>query len=76
MDITELLYRDGFSWNETKNMYRVIRNDCPGFNNLSYTTHLRQEYVVEPMDLEIPKVFFYVVRCAVVMHFTAWSAVY
>jgi len=41
MDITELLYRDGFSWNETKNMYRVIRNDCPGFNNLSYTTHLR-----------------------------------
>jgi len=28
------------------------------------------------MDQEILKVFFYVVRCAVVMHFSAWSAVY
>jgi len=25
-------------WN---GIYRVIRNDCPGFNNLSYTIHLR-----------------------------------
>ena len=25
------------------------------------------------MDQEILKVFFYVVRCAVVMHFSAWS---
>jgi len=33
--------------------YRVIRNDCRGFNNLSYTINLRQEYVVAPMDLEI-----------------------
>jgi len=24
-------------------MYRVIRNDCPSFNNLSYAIHLRQE---------------------------------
>jgi len=24
-------------------IYRVIRNDCRGFNNLSYTIHLRQE---------------------------------
>jgi len=23
------------------NIYRVIRNDCRGFNNLSYTIHLR-----------------------------------
>jgi hypothetical protein len=30
--------------------HRVIRNDCRGFNNLSYTIHLRQEYVVAPMD--------------------------
>jgi len=22
-------------------MYRVIQNDCQGFNNLSYTIHLR-----------------------------------
>ena len=28
------------------------------------------------MDHEILKVFFYDVRCAVVMHFSAWSAVY
>jgi tRNA(His) 5'-end guanylyltransferase len=30
--------------------YRVIRSDCRGFNNLSYTLHLRYEYVVAPMD--------------------------
>ena len=57
-----------------KDVYRVIRNDCRGFNNLSYTIHLRQEYVVAQIDLEIIKVFFYDVRCAVVMHFSAWSA--
>jgi len=28
------------------------------------------------MDQEILKVFFHHVRCAVVMHFSAWSAVY
>jgi len=28
------------------------------------------------MDQEILKVFFYDVRCAVVMHFSAWSVVY
>jgi len=28
------------------------------------------------MDQEILKVFFYDVRCAVVKHFSAWSAVY
>jgi len=26
-------------------IYRVIQNDCRGFNNLSYTIHLRQEYM-------------------------------
>ena len=56
--------------------YRVIKNDCPGFNNLSYTIHLRYEYIVAPMDQEILKVFFYDVRCAVVMHFSAWNEVY
>ena len=25
--------------------YRIIRNDCRGFNNLSYTIHLRQEFM-------------------------------
>jgi len=28
------------------------------------------------MDQEILKDFFYDVRCAVVVHFSAWSAVY
>jgi len=28
------------------------------------------------MDHEILKVFFYDVRCTVVMHFSAWSAIY
>jgi len=28
------------------------------------------------MDQEFLRVFFYDVRCAVVMHFSAWSAVY
>ena len=55
--------------------YRVIKNDCRGFNSLSYTIHLGQEYIVVPMNQEILKVFFYDVRCAVVMHFFAWSAV-
>ena len=40
--------------------YRVIQNDCWGFNNLSYTIHFRWEYIVAPMDQEILKVFFYV----------------
>jgi len=60
----------------SKAKYSVIKNDCRGFNNLSYTIHLRQEYVVAPRDQEILEVFFYDVRCAVVMHFSAWSAVY
>jgi len=28
-----------------KLIYRVIQNDCRGFNNLSYTIHFRQEYM-------------------------------
>jgi len=28
------------------------------------------------MDQEMLRVFFYDVRCAVVMHFSVWSAVY
>jgi len=57
-------------------MYRVIQNDFRGFNNLSQAIHLRYQYVVAPMDQEILRVFFYDVRCAVVMHVSAWSAVY
>ena len=33
-------------------IYRVIRNECQGFNNLSYAMHLRQEY----------KCFFYLIE--------------
>ena len=29
------------SWFHMPALYRVIRNDCRGFNNLSYTIHLR-----------------------------------
>jgi hypothetical protein len=61
---------------KNKRKYGVIKNDFRGFNNLSYTVHLRWEYVVAPMDQEIFKVFVYDVRCAVVMHFSAWSVVY
>jgi len=25
--------------------YRFVQNDCRGFNNLSYTIHLRQDYL-------------------------------
>jgi len=57
-------------------IYRVIQNDFRGLNNLPYTIHLRQQYILAPMDQEILRVFFYDVRCAVVMHFSAWSAVY
>ena len=32
-----------------KQKYRVIKNDCWGFNKFSYTIHLRQEYVVLSM---------------------------
>jgi hypothetical protein len=35
---------------EHTDIYRVIRNDCRGFNNFSYTMYLRYEYVVAPMD--------------------------
>jgi hypothetical protein len=58
-----------------KFIYRVIQNDCRGFNKLSYTVHLRQQYVVAPMDQEMLKVFFNDALYAVVMNFTAWSAV-
>ena len=57
-------------------IHRVIRNDCRGFNNLSYTIHLRQEYVDAPTDQEILRVSFYDARFAVVMHFSAWNAVH
>jgi hypothetical protein len=55
--------------NPTAVLYRVIQNNCRGFNNLSYTIHFREEYVVAPMDQEIIKFFTYNVRCAVVMHY-------
>ena len=34
-------------------IYRVIRNDFRGCNNLSYTIHSRQDQVVAPMDLQV-----------------------
>ena len=45
-------------------IYRVIRNDCRGFNNLSYTIQLREEYVVAPMDLENLSFLLWCVACS------------
>jgi len=56
--------------------YRVNRIDCRNFKNLSYTIHFREEYAVSPIEQEILKGLFYDALCAVVMHFSAWSAVY
>ena len=39
------------------------------------STTCHTQYVVVPMDQEITKVFFYDALCAVVMYFSAWSAV-
>jgi len=39
-------------------------------------TTCHTQYVVAPMDVEIFRVFFYDLRCELVMHFSAWSAVY
>ena len=41
-----------------------------------HSQYARQQYAVAPIDLEIPKVFSYDMRCAVVMRFSAWSSVY
>ena len=43
---------------------------------MSYTIRFRYEYIVALMDQEVLVVFFDDVRCAVVMHFSSWSAVY
>jgi hypothetical protein len=56
---------ENISFDASLVIYRVIQNDCRGFNNLSYTIHLRQQYIIAPMDQELLKVFFYGMRCAV-----------
>jgi len=74
--VIEVLYRKLLletEENHGKLQYTGLLKWLSGFNNLSYTIHLRQEYIVAPMDQEILKVFFYDVRCAVVMHFSACS---
>ena len=45
-------------------IYRVIRNDCRGFNNLSYTIHLRYKYVFAPMDQEILSFLLWCAVCS------------
>jgi hypothetical protein len=37
------------------------------FNTLSHTAHCRQQDVVAPMERDMLKVFFYDIRCAVVI---------
>ena len=43
---------------------RVIKNDCRGFYKFSYTIHLRQEYVVAPMDKKFSKFSFMMAVCS------------
>jgi len=38
-------YRCKIQLSKLRAIYGVIRNDCWGFNNLSYTIHFREEYV-------------------------------
>ena len=38
-------YRTGALYVHPLWFYRVIRNDCRGFNNFSYTIHLRAQYM-------------------------------
>ena len=45
-------------------IYRVIQNDCRGFNNLSYTIHLRYEYIVAPTDQEILSFLLWCAMCS------------
>ena len=42
--IINAVHKDIMTIRQTE-IYRVIQNDCRGFNNLSYTIHLRQEYM-------------------------------
>jgi hypothetical protein len=56
--------------------YGVIKNDCRGFNNLSYTNNTLVIGICSCSDGSRNSVFFYDVWCAVVMHFSTWSAVY
>ena len=43
-------------------MYRVIRNDCRGFNNLSYKIHLRQVYMYFYLIEQHSKVLLYTLQ--------------
>jgi len=49
---------------------------APRKKNIKKGTIFFGQGVFAPMDQEILKVFFYDVRRAVVMYFSAWSAVY
>jgi hypothetical protein len=62
--LIQWVHIDYISATRTVATYWVIKNDCRGFNNLSYTIQYTiQEYIVAPMDQEILKVFFYDVQC-------------
>ena len=45
-------------------LYRVIQNDCRGFNNLSYTIHLRQDYMYFLFNRTTLQVCYVPYRCS------------
>ena len=49
-------------------IYRVIKNDCRGFNNLSYTIYLRQEYMYFLFNRTTLQVFFTYLTGALYVH--------
>jgi len=49
-------------------LYRVIRNECRGFNNLSYTIHLRYEYMYFLFNRKILQGFVTYLTGALYMH--------
>jgi len=53
-DISDIMISTNvFGTGSTRWKYRVVQNNCREFNNLSYTIHFGQQYVVAPMDLEV-----------------------
>jgi len=68
----KLLVRTVTTWlwrvKEVHIIYRVIQNDCRGFDNLSYTIHLRQEYMYFLFNRTTLQIFVTYLTGALYMH--------
>jgi len=53
---------------KTSTIYRVIRNDCRGFNNLSYIKHLKYEYMYFLFNRTTLQVFVTYLTAALYVH--------